>query len=186
MRYLFPTICLAFSNVALAATNEPVTVLGIPIGGALKAMPKTCPFDTDKSKNPCWVGTPHKHADGSYTGGLHLPDPDSRPKWAAYATFDAQISRERVLDKLSARAHGTRNLKEIQDSISSRFGLPTSSSSSPSAISSTWSKPEIHIKLLCSPGDFCVVELTSPAYRADYERQMEQRRAKDATRPSTI
>lgn len=186
MRYLLSSIALAIASTASAATTEPIIVFGVPIGGALKTIPKLCPFDTDKAKTPCWVDRPYQHRDGSQAGALHLPNAENRPKWAAYATFEVQITRQGVVDKLSAKVHSTRNLTEIQESIVGRFGPSTTSTNSPKVISQTWARPDVHVKLLCSPGDFCAVELSSLAYRARYEREMEQRRATDAARPKTL
>lgn len=187
MRTLPLSVALASFLAFPATAAEPIVVLGIPIGGTLKVAPKVCPINTDKSKTPCWIDAPYRHTDGSLLGQLHLPDPASRPKWAAYATFEAQISRQATFEKLSVKAAGTGRLSEIQESITGRFGPPTAGPiSSPSTYSATWSKPEIYVKLLCSINSFCVVEISSPSYRAEYERQMEKRRADDATRPKTL
>lgn len=129
-----------------AALAAPVTVLGMPLGGKLPYTPSSCPINTDKIKKVCWVGTPYAYKDGTRLGMAALPDADSRPKWAAYSTFEIALKKDLTLTEIKVRSEGIER-SEIYQSISSRFGPPWHQSG---IISAKWDREDVVTDLSCA------------------------------------
>ena len=183
-------IVLSLAGPAWSAkidTQTPaVPVFGLPVGGLIGVV-GVCPSDTDKSKTPCWVSAPYKHRDGSRSGKIHLPNPDGRPKWAAHIMFDADVSKNGTLKRIIAKTFGSDGFVDIQESITKRFGIPTEGPIlSASTYSAKWIRNDISIRMLCALGDFCTIDAASPAWWAAYQLELEERKKKDAARPTTL
>jgi hypothetical protein len=164
------------------AAAETVAVFGLPLGGKAPAI-NQCPSNAEKAKSVCWVGRPFKGAHG-HLGSVHLPNPDSRPAWAAHAVFEASVDGAGLLQRLKASTVVAANRSEIANSIASRWGLPDQTSlAQPGPASATWTKPELTIFMFCS--DKCSVEFRSAAEQAARETAAAARKRTDAARPAS-
>lgn len=177
---IFAFVVLAASASATAA---PVTsVLGVPIGGKLSAQPKTCPSTAAGSVDVeaiCWVGGPQKY--GKWKSGMvRIPGSDKRPKWAAHANFDLRMLSDGTIENLKAQTHSAGYAPAILESISSRFGTPSRTTSRPE--SATWNRPEVYIEMSCS-SESCMVEFMSATSYAEWQRGLAKRKEVDAARP---
>lgn len=167
-----------------AFAQEPVAIFGLPLGGKLKAMPKACPANFEKTREVCWLGKPFVASGGDRLGSVYLPGSDGRPAWAAYAGFEFIVSKDGVLDKIKAETYDDSAKQDIISSISARFGPPTDRSSLPDgSLIAKWSRPEIHIKVTCA--NKCWVEFESPKSRTDLEKDMAARKAVEMARPKS-
>ena len=185
----FANSCLIAALALLPATAhaaDAITVFGLPLGGKLKAQPHSCPTNTDKAKDICWIDKPFVAANGDRLGSVHLPNPDGRPAWAAYAAFSAQIAKNGVLEELKMRTFSAKEKHVIAQSLSSRFGLPNETTLPRNdTASATWARSEIFIYMLCDRSEFCIVEFRSPKAQAEREREAAARRQKDSARPTS-
>lgn len=189
MRFNAFLIVLSVATPALSAKidnpSPAVPLFGLPLGGLI-GMVAICPPDTDKSKVPCWVDLPYKHRDGSRSGMIHLPNSDGRPKWAAHAMFNAEVSKNGTLGKIVAKTFGSDDFANIQESISKRFGRPTEGPYlSATTYSAKWIRRDISIRMLCGLGDFCTIDSASPAWWASLQAEVEDRKKTDAARPAS-
>jgi hypothetical protein len=169
-----------------AAAVEPVTVLGLPLGGVVKPPVKACK-DLQSSKyleqSICWVYS-NASFNGGRSGALHLPGADSRPAWAAYAEFEAEFKKNGMLTQLTVISRDSNQGGEIIDSISSRFGKPTSSSLSPPfRWYASWNRPEIGISVLCDLGRKCFTRFKSAELAGKEQALIKARVKVDAVRP---
>jgi hypothetical protein len=184
-RYFVAVLLFATGSAGAA---DPITVLGLPLGGKLKMPLKQCPssLDVRNYRNLCWVGEPTIVSGGTRMGGLGVPSPDQRPKWAAYGSFDAQVAKDGTLESLDVRTFRADEFVEILNSITGRFGQSQHESRPGSAImAATWDRKDIHIELLCSGSFGCKTTFTSAAEHADRLRELAARKAKDAARPAS-
>lgn len=177
---------LVASWPAIAAQPPGVatTVLGLPLQGRIDPGIRQCPDDSSKSKWSCWIDKPFVASSGAKLGTAYLPNPDRRPRWAAYALFHLTLDRDGRLDEIKVSTMDPAQKPEIATSISERFGRPDSSTlAEPDVGSATWSKPEVHIDLLCSRTQPCTVIFRSPKAQLELERQQAARRSVDLKRP---
>jgi hypothetical protein len=169
-----------------AAAADSAMIFNLPLGGKLKMPVRVCEFreiGSDQVRSMCWIERPFMHK-GTMLGGLELPNPDSRPSWAAHALFKAQVGNDGTLEKLSARSSSFDRQYEIRQSIESRFGLPSEVSPTGSPISgAAWHQKDIHIKMLCSREIGCDVEFSSVRAYDALQKELSARRAKDSARP---
>lgn len=150
-----------FMHTASAA--DQVTVLGVPLGGKITPALKVCPFDTDDSKSICWVGKPFVSKDGTRLGTVHLPNPNSRAEWAAYAGFNIFMAKDGTIDLLKVTVRDVRAKNVIAESISSRFGLPqTTTLQRDDLAEARWRGEGIEVRQVCIPS-FCEVRFMSAA-----------------------
>jgi len=177
-------LSLLLTVSAHAASPEPVTIFGLPLGGKLKSMPKQCPtsvISDDRSTLLCWLEKPFFYKPtGSLSGGINVPNRHMLPKWAAFALVDAQISKNGELEELDVRSLSSG--WEIARSIEARFGTPTVSRLDARRPSAEWSRPEIAIRLLCDGTEYCYVKFWSAAAKAAYDQEMDERRNQEAKR----
>ncbi len=139
------------------------SIFGYPLGGKISPPVKQCPSNSDKSKVICWIEKPRIAKDGVRSGHLHLPNPDSRPSWAAFVGFQAEISNSGILEVLHVRTNkGYADKIDIQNSITSRFGLPESTNIfNRGTVSATWDTNEAYIHMICNDDKECFVEFRS-------------------------
>lgn len=178
LAFLLPLLCA--SAVSMAA--PVVTVLGVPIGGKLGKTPQVCPMPTAGSDSPkliCWISAPHVYKQ-SKSGMVNLPGSDARPAWAAHITFDLHTGPSNIVEKLTAKTFSGKDASAIVESISSRFGDPTTARPKPA--SATWIRPEIYISMLCAT-EWCNVEFMSAAAYAGWQKDLAGRKKVDAARP---
>jgi hypothetical protein len=165
---------------------QPVTqIFDLPLGGKVKMPVRACRFDeigSDNLRTICWVGPPSIFK-GTRSGSIGLPGADKRPRWAAYATFEASIDKDGTLSEISVWSRSAVARNEIIASIESRFGLPSEASpASEVSASAAWHQKDVHIKMLCSPSIGCRVSFSSAAAFENLQRELRERRTKDAAR----
>lgn len=174
-------IRIAYAMLLLPGlASAQVGVLGVQLGAK---------FDVDgqcsakpKSKSACWVGRPFKASDGSKSGMVILPNPDSRPVWAAYGPFNAVVNKAGVIERLQVDSQAV-PWSDVAASIRGRFGLPSSVTNLPSdgIHAAEWVTPEITVKMLCRAPQECRVQFISgvvaEAVRSDIERRGKARPA---------
>lgn len=169
----------------LSLAEESVQVFGLPLGGKLKN-PVICPFNTDKSKVLCWIGKPFVSNNGDRFGTVHLPNPDSRPLWAAYASFDVSVAKTGELKSIRAKTFKSSDRTAIANSIASRFGLPDDTTLGQSVGHAIWSRSGVHIEVLCgSEQDICMATFRSPSAQAEHDEALTEARRKDKARPKS-
>lgn len=178
---------LGASALTMAATNAPVTVLGLPLGGKLQMPIRQCSVSelgTDV-RSLCWVGTPTV-IKGARSGSLQVPGADQRPKWAAYGSYSAWIGKDGTLRSFEVRTSSADQFVEILNSITGRFGQSERESRPGSAImSAEWTRNDINIRLLCADSIGCNTTFTAGAAHAAHQRDLAARAAKDAARLAT-
>jgi len=189
-RYLMMVaVCLVGLSPVLAA-DSPVAVFGYPVGGRLSAPMRVCTIDelTTNHKSLCWVDKPFVSSDGSKMGTVDLPNPDSLPAWAAYASFRMQFDKSGLLEVITVRdQEGDIYLsaQQISKSIISRFGQPTSADlrrgRKPQV--AVWTRNDIHIVMQCYSN--CEVKFWSPAAQAKYDKEMAERTKVEKARPQS-
>lgn len=164
--------------------SEAVTVLGLPLGGKMKPVPGNCrDFSPRKGgeQSICWIYSV-RGDNGSKHSALHMPSADSRPSWAAYAEFEAEVSKDGTLNQFTV-VSSAKTARDITDSISTRFGKPSYSVLKPSfEWSALWDSPEIEISTLC---DFknCQTRFRSAKVAAAERAKQKERTKVDAARP---
>lgn len=173
---------------ATASAAEPVVVLGLPLGGKLKMPIRQCSLNElgMDVKSACWVGSPNILSDGTRAGGLSVPGSDTRPKWAAYGTFDAFVGSDGTLTSFTIHTTRADEFVEILNSITGRFGQSKRESRPGSRISSAeWDWKGTHIQLICSSDIGCNTTFVS-ADRTEAARKAEARRkAIEDARPAS-
>ena len=171
--------CLSFNCHA----DTVVTTFGLPLGGKLPYKLKLCSENTETAKEVCWEKAP-RIQQGDPTGGIRIPNPDSLPKWAAYGEFWLWQTNQGVLKELFVNV-GSLDTKEIEASISSRFGAPTYrntiSGSGRSTYYVDWKRSDITIEMAC--GESCDLKFISAALAKARDEIFIEMRKKDAARP---
>lgn len=177
--FLILLLSTCFTHPSVQAA-EPVQILGLPVGGKVPSW-KVCPSDPYKSQAVCWIGKPFVHK-GTRLGGVHVPNPDSRPRWAAHVVFNATVSAQGTLQVLKVSTVVPADRSEIANSIRARWGLPTATTLHQLGIGSAmWSKEDVTIDMLCQ--EKCSVEFRSAAAQAERDSQKAERSKQDAGRP---
>lgn len=169
------------------ATAQPVTVLGLPLGGKLKMPLKSCPALKLGAEVPavCWKSSPHTF-DKTGLGDIRVPGADQRPRWAAHGEFNAWIANDGTLRSFDVRTFDHSAFIEIINSITGRFGQSKRESpAGSSTMASEWERPDIYIHLLCAKEIGCKTTFTSAEARAGHLRELAARKAKDAARPAS-
>lgn len=166
-----------------AFANDPiVTVFGQPLGGPIKITANSCPTYKEKTKTICWIERPRKSS-GSVYGMVGLPEA-VLPVWALHSLPYVSIGADGKLSQLSFKQLSVAKEREIHESISARFGAPTSANRYPEGSLYKWWTPEIFITLLCS-SESCTAEFWSKKSYQDHAEQSRQRQEKDLLRPKT-
>lgn len=166
-----------------AFAYEAVTVFGLPLAGKFEKKPNICPLNSAKSKTICWIVKPYVGKDGVRIGDVHLPDPDSRPAWAAYRIFHIRIENDGELSEIEFETDDSELRQVIERSISYRFGPPKDNSlSAPGTGSASWQLNDIFIRQMCST-EICIVSFRSRRLQNEVERQIADRKKKEALRP---
>lgn len=173
--------CATVGSAEVAVAQDVKPLLGVPFGGVLKLTTR-CPFNSDQSKVPCWIGEPFFYKPtGSTTGSVHLPGPDQRPAWAAHAMFKVTLDKAKRVQELQVRTF-RQNRKEIADSISLRFGAPHQNELKRADVGwAHWKSPEGTAAMNCS--EDCLVTFRTTVAQAEYDAEMAERAKKDAARP---
>jgi hypothetical protein len=181
-----PLFLLVTSLSATCQADDSVAIFGLPLGGKMPAPIKICSANQIGSDTSmCWVDSPTSFK-GSKSGSINLPGSARRPRWASHAMFDATISKDGTLGKISAKTHRLNDRNEIMKSLEARFGLPTEVSPvADSTSSATWHQKGVHIRMLCSHDIACEVAFSSQDEFDSLQRELAARRAKDAARPAS-
>ena len=184
MRLLLPALALyLLANAAGAA--EPVTVLGLPLGGKITPSVKNCTSAAPKRNAPiCWIVSNKDYEEFTF-GSLHIPESAALPAWAASATFEANVDRTGVLIMFTVESGERYEPRTIVDSISARFGSPAFSG--PVGLfkaHARWERPEIEISMLCE-AKRCFTHFRSGAEAAEGRRRGEEAVKREAARPLT-
>lgn len=177
---------LLLSAAAATHAAEPVTVLGLQLGGKLKMPIRQCSIKeigTDV-RSMCWVDAPTVYR-GKETGLVIMPSSDKRPQWAAYATLKITIANDGTLESLRVHTLQASSFTEILNSITGRFGQSKRESRSGSRIGSAqWDSNGMHIELICSYDIGCNSVFVSADAVAASERAVSARKMTDAARPA--
>ena len=170
--------CIASPSLAQTGNAK---LLGIPFGARISI--SACPVDTWNVTRPCWIREPHiSSVNGSLVGLAHIPDPNSRPAWAAYADFALSVDRSGVVDIITVSVSPRISRQEIIDSISLRFGKPLDhqrvDSNSPLV---NWRSAEGAVNMVCHRD--CQVSFMTPAAKDAFEAKVAEMLRKEANRP---
>lgn len=188
MKSLLPLVVFVPLMIgALAGAAEPVTVLGLPLGGKVKMPIPKCPTNaTDTEvRMLCWAGTPTVYK-GARSGWARVPGEDQMPKWAANGIFEPWIKNDGTLHSFEVKSPNADQFVEILNSIGGRFGQSQRESRPGSAImSAEWIRKDINIRLMCARGTGCVTTFTSSEAYAEHQRDLAARKAKDDARSAT-
>lgn len=182
MKPLLPLAALALSVTATAA--EPITVLGLPLGGKLKMPIKQCTLkEVTVTDAPaiCWVDAPMSHK-GWRSGGIKVPKSSTRPEWAAHGTFRAYINNDGTLTSFAITTYRYERSDQIVASIAHRFGRPSKESPGETYLA-LWDKTEIRIQVLCDPRLGCKTDFTIPDRSPEALRAAARAKAIEAARP---
>lgn len=177
-------VALALAHVGVATAAEPVTVLGLPLGGKVKMPILKCPApDTDSEvRSLCWVETPQRYK-GARSGWARAPGESKMPKWAARGFLEPWVKDDGTLQSLTVKSGSADQFTEILNSISSRFGQSQRESRPGSATKSAeWTRDDVHIQLLCSSSIGCSTTFTSGAAHAAHLQAVAAREQKDSAR----
>lgn len=165
---------------------EPITVLGLPLGGKITPPLKACrdlPPGKYMQQGTCWVYST-AGPKGGRSGELHIPGADSRPAWAAYADFRADVDQNGTLTQFTVISRDANQADEIINSISTRFGPPAHSNSNPPfKWYANWTRPEIGISFLCNIGNKCHTRFTSAEVASEERARLQKQMKLDAARP---
>jgi len=165
--------------VAVACWSAPsiaVPVLGVPIGETLNYSPQACPPKKESAQQICWVGRPSVARDGSKTGRLYLPRPESRPKWAATQTFTGSVSKDGTIEELKLAKVPARERSAIIIFISEQFGIPRAAGDEGSKAWARWTNKGVHVNLDCEE-ELCLLAVRTYAAESALKRQMEAGKA---------
>lgn len=179
----FSALILLSSLCGYAFADDPVvTVFGQPLGGQIKITANSCPTLKEKTKTICWIERPRKYS-GATLGMVGLPEA-VLPLWAIYSLPYVSIQADGKLSQLSFKGLSLAREREIQDSISARFGAASSANKFVDGSLYKWWTPEIFITLLCS-SENCTAEFWSKASYREHAEQSRLRQEKDLLRPKT-
>jgi hypothetical protein len=174
----FTSAIIFASSVHAQPSNR---LLGIPFGEKLRLT--QCPSDTQKATKPCWIEKPfYDKPTGAKLGYAFLPNPDSRPKWAAYAMFSLTLDKANVVQEIKVNTFDPAERFEIAQSISSRFGKSDDDRLKSSDVKvAYWSTKEGTAQIRCSKE--CWVEFRTPTAQAERNAEYAARQKADAVRP---
>ena len=176
--------CLIFSIfVSSGIYAEPtVTIFGLPLGGKLRNAVKLC---TKQSLSEiCWSDKPISDEHG-WRGSVTMPNA-VLPKWAEYARFAIQLSKDAEIEMLDLEDLDS-DARTIEQSITGRFGLPTGTKTTPSRnfkydwYDVNWKRRDIVIQMSC--GEKCTVKFVSANLAAARDRIRSDSQKRDAARP---
>jgi hypothetical protein len=174
---------ISFLLVLSCGVNaQPVkTLLGVPFGGVMKM--KICPPNTDKSKDACWLSKPFVYAPtGAKLGSVHLPNPNSRPEWAAHVMFEVALDRQDRVQEITVHTFNDLDRYKIAESISQRFGAPHVDQLRRNEVSwASWKSEEGYVEMRCK--DECWIEFRSPSAQAARDVEKREREKVKAERP---
>ncbi len=183
--------------VAIGCSNSyaysVVTVFGLPLGGNLNYQPKLCSQSSSNAREVCWINKP-RIQDNVQTGMIRMPNSDVFPKWAEFAKFEMHYSESGGLEALFVYGGDIFDAPKIEQSISSRFGLPTRKRlrqpgdiTQPSLIKNSyhadWELPNIEIGVECLEADSCTTRFTSERRIKERARSASELRKIDLARP---
>lgn len=180
----FPSL-IAFLSLALSCgalnAQSGKLLLGIPFGEKLSI--KACPFNTEKAKTPCWIDTPFVYKPtGEKLGSVYLPNPNSRPEWAAHVMFEVVVDRQDRVQELKVRTFSDSDRYKIAESIGQRFGVPREDQLRRNDISwASWKSEEGHVEMRCK-GE-CRIEFRTPSAQTAREAELRKREKTNAERP---
>jgi hypothetical protein len=171
--------------VAIAWWSAPavaVPVLGVPMGETLHYAPQACPPKKESAQQMCWVGRPSVARDGSKTGRLYLPRPESRPKWAASQAFTGSVSKDGTIEELKLAKVPARERSAIIIYISEQFGIPRAAADQGSTAWARWTDKGVHVNLDCEE-ELCSLAVRTYAAESALKRRMEAGKATAAGGP---
>lgn len=180
-------VALAAALIGIApggAQADPITILGLPLGGKLSPMPKVCKFSEVASPTAtCFIDKPTKYERGQY-GSLNLPDAH-KPRWAMYGSVNVSLSSTGELERITYRtSEDWVKIDEIVSSIGARFGAPTAKELYATQIPwAAWEMPSVHIRATQWGNRCCDVTFITPAAAARDAEDIRRRDAQEKARP---
>lgn len=177
-------LCIFTAGFAATAMAEPLTVLGLPLGGRPNPPIKICSFKEVGSETvTCFIEKPFTAGDGSKLGTLNLPD-SRLPKWAAYGNHKVSLSRGGVIESITVQTTDTTELRSIVESIAIRFGMPTTSETVGTSIpTATWDLPTIFVHVTQWGDRCCDVQFMTPAAIAAHRAFLKKQQTAEDARP---
>lgn len=180
------TLVLCMAPV-LAASPQPVVVLGLPLGGKMPGPFPVCKMsEIGKNHRFCWVGEPFR-GKKYQSGSIAWPGGDQRVKWAEHASLSVMLTKSFVLESFTVKAW-YRDTDKIIETISARFGNPSYVSSPGLPFQGrNWQHRDAYVRLLCSRESDCEISFTyGPVARAAEEEAAKREAADKARRPTSI
>ena len=150
-------LALVMTALPACIVAAPTQVLGIPFNARLTYSPGICPLTNEKSEQICWRSSPRIDEMGGRAGSVYLPDPGSRPLWAARGWFELALKKDMTVSRIKVLAEGTER-EVIFQSIATRFGAPISDDGR----AARWLHKDATIHLLCAAPTKCWATFTVP------------------------
>lgn len=166
------------------AAADPITILGLPLGGKISPQPQVCKFSEVASPTAmCFIDKPAKNDNGLY-GSLNLPDAQ-KPRWAMYGQLKVSISATGELERMDySTSKNWAQLGEIISSIGARFGAPTSQELLGTQIPwAAWDLPLVHIRATQWGDRCCEVAFLTPQAVARAAEETRRHKAQENARP---
>lgn len=173
-------LALVMTALPLAAVAAPTQVLGIPFNDKLALAPGICPLNNEKAGQICWRASPRSDESGGRWGSIYLPDPDSRPLWAARGWYEMAVKKDLTVTRIKVLAEGTER-ETIFQSISARFGTPVSDDGR----TARWVHRDAIVQMLCAAPTKCWATFTVPAAETETEAQAKRLAQHQKPRPVT-
>lgn len=173
-----------FASCMGVSVAEPVTILGLPLGGKLAPVPRVCKSsELGQTAVTCFVGKPSKSELGQY-GTINVPDAQL-PKWAVYGTITVSVDPGGALQRVDLRtAEQGVALSEVIASIASRFGAPTARELTGTDIPwAAWELPSVRVRATQWGDRCCDVSFITPKAAAQIDEDVRRRKAIESARP---
>lgn len=184
LKFLLAAALVASTSPTIA--ENATTVFGLPLGGKFEAPKQICSASDDAStpapRKFCWVE--RNNYNGSYSGGIHLPNDKNLPLWALYSRLSVSVGKDGVLNSIGVRTTDEAAADEIVKSISSRFGPATSSHTLSNGRVIEWRGQGIDITIQCHRNG-CTTNFLSAAERSRRAIDSASRKVIDAARPAS-
>jgi len=162
-------LALVMTILPACVVAAPTQVLGIPFNARLAYAPGICPLTNEKSEQICWRSNPRIDDTGGRAGSVYLPDPGSRPLWAARGWFELALKKDLTVSRIKVLAEGTER-EVIFQSIATRFGTPVSDDGR----AARWLHKDATIHLLCAAPAKCWAIFTVPVTEQELDAAARQ------------
>lgn len=181
------TLALVILSLVLGTScAETVPIFGLPLGGKpVKPIP-VCKFDdVGSSTKLCFLDKPFVAKDGRRLGSLNVPD-KNLPAWARFSTYALSSEKDGRINSISTTTDTPHKFDEIKDSISLRFGAPTSVRETGTLIPmASWELRDILIHITQYGEKCCEISFRTPDDMARQKAYWAERDKEEKSRPLT-